>query len=81
MKTSTEGFRQCYNAQVVVEGDNPLVVGVELSDNGSDQGQLLPMIDAAAEVRGETREQVLADAGYGPEGARGSRDGRVCGAR
>ena len=67
MKTNTEGFQQCYNAQMVVEGDNQLVVAVEVSDNASDQGQLLPMIDTAAEVRGETPEQVLADAGYGNE--------------
>ena len=67
MKTSTEGFQQCYNAQVVVEGENQLVVGVEVSDDASDQGQLLPMIDTAAEVCGETPEQVLADAGYGNE--------------
>ena len=67
MKTSTEGFQQCYNAQVVVEGDNQLVVGAEVSDNASDQGQLLPMIDTAAQVCGQTPEQVLADAGYGNE--------------
>ena len=67
MKTSTEGFQQCYNAQVVVEGDNQLVVGAEVSDNAGDQGQLLPMIDTAAQVCGQTPEQVLADAGYGNE--------------
>ena len=67
MKTSTEGFRQCYNAQVVVEGDNQLVVAVEVSDNASDQGRLLPMVDTAVEVCGETPEEVLADAGYANE--------------
>ena len=64
MKTSSEGFQQSYNAQMVVEGENQLVVGAEVTDNASDQGQLIPMVDAAAETCGETPAQVLADAGY-----------------
>ena len=64
MRTSTEGYQQCYNAQTVVEGENQLVVGAEVTDNASDQGQLIPMIDAAAEVCGEAPRQVLADANY-----------------
>ena len=64
MKTSSEGFQQCYNAQTVVEGENQLVVGAEVTDNASDQGQLVPMVDAAAETCGEMPEQVLADANY-----------------
>ena len=64
MKTSSEGFQQSYNAQAVVEGENQLVVGAGVTDNASDQGQLIPMIDVAAEVCGEAPEQVLADTGY-----------------
>ena len=64
MKTSSEGFQQSYNAQMVVEGKNQLVVGAEVTDNGSDQGQLIPMVDAVAEEYGETPAQVLADTGY-----------------
>ena len=67
MRTSSEGFQQSYNAQAVIEGENQLVVGAEVTDNASDQGQLIPMIDRATEVCGETPEQVLADAGYGNE--------------
>ena len=67
MKTSSEGFQQSYNAQAVVEGENQLVVAVGVTNNASDQGQLIPMIDEAAAVCGETPEQVLADAGYGNE--------------
>ena len=33
-------------------------------DNASDQGQLIPMVDAVRDAFGETPEQVLADAGY-----------------
>ena len=64
MKTSSEGFQQSYNAQMAVEGENQLVVGTAVTDNASDQGQLVPMVDAVAETCGETPVQVLADAGY-----------------
>ena len=64
MKTSSEEFQQSYNAQMAVEGENQLVVGAEVTDNASDQGQLIPMVDAAAETCGETPAQVLADTGY-----------------
>ena len=36
----------------------------DVTDNAGDQGQLIPMIDAAEEVCGEAPEQVLADANY-----------------
>ena len=64
MKTSSEGFQQSYNAQIAVEGENQLVVAAAVTDNASDQGQLVPMADAVAQTCGETPEQVLADAGY-----------------
>ena len=64
MKTSSEGFQQSYNAQTVVEGENQLVVATEVTDNASDQGQLVPMVDAVAGEHGETPAQVLADTGY-----------------
>ena len=67
MKTSSEGFQQSYNAQAVVEGENQLVVGTGVTNNASDHGQLIPMVNEAAEVCGETPDQVLADAGYGNE--------------
>ena len=38
--------------------------GGDSGDNASDQGQLVPMVDAVAETCGETPAQVLADTGY-----------------
>ena len=64
MKTSSEGFQQSYNAQTVVDGDNQVVVATTVTDNASNQGQLIPMVDAVRDAFGETPEQVLADAGY-----------------
>ena len=64
MKTSSEGFQQCYNAQTVVDGENQLVVATTVTDNASDQGQLVPMVDAVADAYSEMPQQVLADANY-----------------
>ena len=61
---AAEGFQQCYNAQTVVEGENQLVVATTVTDNASDQGQLIPMVDAVADTCGEMPRQVLADASY-----------------
>ena len=67
MKTSSEGFQQCYNAQVAVEGEHQLVVATEVTANASDQGGLPLLLDEVVETVGEQPETVLADAGYGNE--------------
>ena len=64
MKTSAEGFQQCYNAQVAVEGDNQLIVATEVSSNASDQGRMVPLLDDVEATHGERPATVLADAGY-----------------
>ena len=64
MKTSADGFQQCYNAQLAVEGENQLIVAVEVSSNASDQGRLTPLVEAVESTHGTRPEEVLADAGY-----------------
>ena len=64
MKTSQEGFQQCYNAQVAVEGGNQLIVATEVSSNASDQGHRVALLDAVETAHGECPKTVLADAGY-----------------
>ena len=68
MKTSSEGFQQCYNAQVAVSGENQLIVATEVSSNASDQGWILPLVEDVRTTFGEQPETVLADAGYCNEG-------------
>ena len=64
MKTSQEGFQQCYNAQLAVEGRSQLVVAAEVSANASDQGRMAPLVEEVEAVHGTRPETVLADAGY-----------------
>ena len=52
MKTSSEGFQQCYNAQVAVDGKHQLVVATDLTANASDQGGLPALLDDVAETFG-----------------------------
>ena len=68
MKTSSEGFQQCYNAQVAVSGENQLIVATEVSSNASDQGWILPLVEEVRTTFREQPETVLADAGYCNEG-------------
>ncbi len=67
MKTSNDGFQQCYNAQVAVDGAHQLVVATEVTANASDQGGVPALLDALAATGGEQPETVLADAGYSNE--------------
>jgi transposase len=64
MRTSTEGYQQCYNAQAVVDGESQLVLGAAVTDNASDQGQLAERVDEVSGRCGETPGEVLADSGY-----------------
>ena len=64
MKPSNDGFQQCDNAQVAVDGAHQLVVATEVTANASDQGGVPALLDALAETVGEQPETVLADAGW-----------------
>ena len=64
MKTSSEGFQQCYNAQAAVDAEHQLVVATDLTANASDQGELPVLLDAVKETFDAQPETVLADAGY-----------------
>lgn len=64
MKTSTEGFQQCYNAQMVVDEAHQFIVATDVGAQASDQGQMLPLLDEVSERFGVEPEVVLADAGY-----------------
>ncbi len=68
MKTSTEGFQQCYNAQVAVDGEHQIIVATEVSAKASDQGQMMGLLEEVEETFEEQPKQVLADAGYCNEG-------------
>ena len=53
MKTSQDGFQQCYTAQLAVEGESQLVVAAEVS--ASAQGRMVPLLRAVESAHGTRR--------------------------
>lgn len=63
-KSRNEAYQQSYNAQAAVCADgSQLIVGVQVSDNASDKGQLAPTLAAIPAALGSPK-CVLSDNGY-----------------
>ena len=76
MKTK-DGYIQGYNAQAAVDGCAQIIVAHDLNANGSDQGQLVPVVDAIEANLGRKPEQVSADSGYCSEANLAALDARA----
>lgn len=66
MKSSI-GFEQAYNAQISVDEQAQIIVAAEVTNQGTDRKQLLPMIELTEQITGQVPECTLADAGYRSE--------------
>lgn len=64
MKMADGGFRPAYNAQLATDTERQVIVGVAVSDSGSDLGQLAPMIEQLHDRYGQRPEEVLVDGGF-----------------
>lgn len=64
MKMADGGFRPAFNAQFAVDTETQIVVGVDLDNRGSDQGQLVPMLDQLETRYGKRPSQSLVDGGF-----------------
>ena len=64
MKMADGGFRPAYNGQFAVDTETQIVVGVEVSNSGSDQGQLVPMLEQLEERYEVVPAQSLVDGGF-----------------
>jgi transposase len=64
MKMADGGFRPAYNVQFVTATDTQLIVGVDVSNTGSDLGQLPPMLDQVEQRYGQRPTEWLVDGGY-----------------
>ena len=63
MKTK-DGFIQGYNAQAAVDSEAQVIVACGLTNAGSDQAQLVPLVEAVRANTGRHADEVSADAGY-----------------
>ncbi len=64
MKNSDGAFIQGYNGQAVVDQDNQIIVGADVTDCASDCPSFTPMLDQAEANTGTAPGQALVDAGY-----------------
>lgn len=64
MKMGDGGFRPAYNAQYATDTESQVIVGVEVVNLGSDQGQLAPMIDQLQYRYDRIPDDMLVDGGF-----------------
>ena len=64
MRLGDGGYRPAYNGQYTTDVDSGLVVGVAVTNVGSDQGQLRPAVERVRKRHGHAPAEVLVDGGY-----------------
>jgi transposase len=70
MKMGDGGFRPAFNMQLATTTDPArVIVGVEVTNRGSDMGQATPMLDQVEKRTGERPSEILVDGGYVDHGS------------
>lgn len=65
MKMGDGGFRPAYNIQFATTADRArVIVGVEVTNRGSDMGQTTPMLEQIEKRTGRRPAEILVDGGY-----------------
>jgi hypothetical protein len=64
MKMGDGGWRPAYNAQLATDTASQVIVGLDVTPIGNDQGQLGPMVRQIRRRHGRTPDAWLADAGF-----------------
>lgn len=64
MKMGDGGFRPAYNLQFASTTEEGVIVGVGVTNIGSDKSQMLPMLDQVERRTGQRPDEHLVDGGY-----------------
>jgi transposase len=64
MKMADGGYRPAYNVQFATACDSRLIVGVDVTNEGGDSGQMEPMLDQIEKNFGTLPEEYLVDGGF-----------------
>ena len=64
MKMGDGGFRPAYNVQFATTTDSLVIIGVDVTNEGTDGGQIGPMFDQLEERYQELPDDYLADCGF-----------------
>ena len=68
MRTSSEGYQQCYNVQIAVDNAERIIVAMGITQSAADVNELESVLDTVANNVGKDPAELLADAGYRSEG-------------
>jgi transposase len=64
MKMGDGGFRPAFNVQFATDTQTQVITGVEVTNSGSDQGEMLPMVEQLQERYDKVPDEYLADGGF-----------------
>lgn len=64
MKMGDGGFRPAFNVQFATDTKTQVITGVEVTNSGSDQGEMLPMVEQHQERYHKVPDEYLADGGF-----------------
>lgn len=64
MKMADGGFRPGYNVQVVSAAGEQIVVAIDVGNNGSDGGQMRPMLERLQALKGLLPKRHIVDGGF-----------------
>jgi transposase len=64
MKMANGGFNPAFNVQFATDTESQVIVGVEVVNQGTDAGQLAPMLEQIEQRSGVQSKEVLADGGF-----------------
>lgn len=64
MKMANGGYDPAFNVQFATDGDTRVIVAVEVTNGGTDGGELPPMLDKVRGHYGKTPVQALVDSAY-----------------
>ena len=64
MKMADGGFRPAYNGEFATTPGTQVIVGVAATNEGSDQGELVPMVEQLDERYGQRPADLLVDGGF-----------------
>ncbi len=64
MRMANGGFSPGYNVQLATDGAHGVIVGVSVTNNGSDSGQAPPMLEQIERRTGQRPQEYLVDAAF-----------------
>lgn len=64
MKMGDGGYRPAYNVQFATTAESQIIVGVDVTHQGTDAGLMTPMVDQIETAYGQRPQEYLADGGF-----------------